>query len=71
MKTAVRFPTTQYMYLENISWDTYERLGSPEGEIGLVQCVVYLGTAPKSNAVYVAEGVAKRASARSRCASAA
>jgi putative ATPase len=43
------------------AWDTYERLGSPEGEIGLVQCVVYLGTAPKSNAVYVAEGVAKRA----------
>jgi putative ATPase len=43
------------------AWDTYERLGSPEGEIGLAQCVVYLGTAPKSNAVYVAEGVAKRA----------
>lgn len=43
------------------AWDTYERLGSPEGEIGLVQCVVYLGTAPKSNALYVAEGVAKRA----------
>ena len=42
------------------AWDTYERLGSPEGEIGLVQCVVYLGTAPKSNALYVAEGVAKR-----------
>jgi putative ATPase len=43
------------------AWDTYERLGSPEGELGLVQCVVYLGTAPKSNALYVAEGVAKRA----------
>ncbi len=43
------------------AWDTYERLGSPEGEIALVQCVVYLGTAPKSNALYVAEGVAKRA----------
>ncbi|MCC7016328.1 MAG: replication-associated recombination protein A [Rhodospirillales bacterium] len=43
------------------AWDTYERLGSPEGEIGLAQCVVYLGTAPKSNAVYVAEGIAKRA----------
>ncbi len=36
------------------AWDTYERLGSPEGELALAQCVVYLGTAPKSNAVYVA-----------------
>ncbi len=43
------------------AWDTYERLGSPEGELGLVQCVVYLGTAPKSNALYVAEAAAKRA----------
>ena len=43
------------------AWDTYERLGSPEGELGLVQCVVYLGTAPKSNAVYVAQGIAARA----------
>ena len=43
------------------AWDVYERLGSPEGELGLMQCVVYLGTAPKSNAVYVAEGTAKRA----------
>jgi len=43
------------------AWDTYERLGSPEGELGLVQCVVFLGTAPKSNAVYVAQGIAARA----------
>jgi putative ATPase len=43
------------------AWDMYERLGSPEGEIALAQCVVYLGTAPKSNALYVAEGMAKRA----------
>jgi putative ATPase len=34
------------------AWDCYERLGSPEGELALAQCVVYLGTAPKSNAVY-------------------
>ena len=33
---------------------TYERLGSPEGELALAQCVVYLSVAPKSNAVYVA-----------------
>ena len=36
------------------AWDAYERLGSPEGELALVQCVLYLGTAPKSNAAYVA-----------------
>lgn len=41
----------------------YEFLGSPEGEIALVQLVVYLSCAPKSNAVYKAEGRAK-ASAR-------
>lgn len=32
--------------------DVYERLGSPEGELTLAQCVVYLAIAPKSNAVY-------------------
>ncbi len=35
-------------------WETYERLGSPEGELALAQVVLYLGTAPKSNAAYVA-----------------
>ena len=34
--------------------ETYERLGSPEGELTLAQAVVYLAVAPKSNAVYVA-----------------
>ena len=34
--------------------EVYERLGSPEGELALAQCVVYLAMAPKSNAVYVA-----------------
>lgn len=43
------------------AWEAYERLGSPEGEIALVQCVVYLGTAPKSNAAYRAEKAAIRA----------
>jgi putative ATPase len=32
--------------------ETYERLGTPEGELALAQCVVYLAIAPKSNAVY-------------------
>jgi putative ATPase len=40
------------------AWDTYERLGSPEGELALAQCVIYLGTAPKSNAAYRAFGSA-------------
>ena len=43
------------------AWDMYERLGSPEGELALAQLVIYLGTAPKSNAAYVAFGAAKRA----------
>ena len=36
------------------SWQTYERLGSPEGELALAQAVLYLALAPKSNATYVA-----------------
>ncbi|OAN53853.1 AAA family ATPase [Paramagnetospirillum marisnigri] len=36
------------------AWDVYERLGSPEGELALAQLVIYLGTAPKSNAAYTA-----------------
>jgi putative ATPase len=36
------------------AWDTYERLGSPEGELTIAQAVVYLAVAPKSNAVYKA-----------------
>ena len=43
--------------------DMYDFLGSPEGEIALVQCVLYLASAPKSNAVYVAHGAAMRAAA--------
>src|SRR5882757_8095000 len=43
--------------------DVFDFLGSPEGEIALAQCVIYLATAPKSNAVYTALGGAKRAAA--------
>jgi len=46
------------------AWATYERLGSPEGELALAQAVLYLALAPKSNAAYVAYKAA-RASARS------
>lgn len=43
------------------AWETYERLGSPEGELALAQALVYMATAPKSNAVYKAFGAAKEA----------
>src|SRR5271155_374851 len=42
------------------AWDTYERLGSPEGELVIAQCVIYLATAPKSNAAYKAFGEAQQ-----------
>jgi putative ATPase len=43
------------------AWELYTRLGSPEGELGIAQLVIYLGSAPKSNAAYKALGAAKRA----------
>ena len=43
------------------SWQTYERLGSPEGELALAQALVYLALAPKSNAVYTAYKAARAA----------
>ena len=42
------------------AWDTYERMGSPEGELGLAELAVYLAATAKSNAVYVAFGSARR-----------
>ncbi|MEM7507047.1 MAG: replication-associated recombination protein A [Pseudomonadota bacterium] len=42
------------------AWATYERLGSPEGELPLAQAVVYLALAPKSNAVYTAYKAARK-----------
>ncbi|NRP12854.1 Replication-associated recombination protein A [Aliiroseovarius sp. xm-m-379] len=43
------------------AWQTYERLGSPEGELALANAAVYLALAPKSNAVYVGIKAARRA----------
>ncbi|NQZ14430.1 MAG: replication-associated recombination protein A [Alphaproteobacteria bacterium] len=37
-----------------LAWQAYERLGSPEGELAIAQSLIYLATAPKSNASYVA-----------------
>lgn len=42
------------------AWEAQERLGSPEGELALAQAVVYLASAPKSNAVYMAYNAAMR-----------
>jgi putative ATPase len=47
-------PRAQRLCLD--AWDTWERLGSPEGELALAQAVVYLAIAAKSNAVYKAYG---------------
>ncbi|NUB44503.1 replication-associated recombination protein A [Fertoebacter nigrum] len=52
-------PQAQGVCLE--SWNTYERLGSPEGELALAEAVVYLALAPKSNAVYTAYKAARAA----------
>ena len=43
------------------AWETYERLGSPEGELAIAQGVIYLATAPKSNAGYMAAKAAMAA----------
>ena len=42
-------------------WDTYTRLGSPEGDLALAQAVVYLASAPKSNALYKSFSAARQA----------
>jgi len=52
-------PQAQVICLQ--SWETYERLGSPEGELALAQALTYLALAPKSNATYVAYKTARKA----------
>lgn len=51
----------QALQMAIAAWDTYERLGSPEGELAIAELVIYLGTAPKSNSAYVAWQEAQRA----------
>jgi len=55
----------QAMPMAVTAWETYERLGSPEGDLALSQLVIYLATAPKSNAAYVAHKAAARAAKES------
>src|SRR5262245_27233214 len=50
----------QALVVCNAAKDAYEFLGSPEGELALAQAVIYVATAPKSNAAYAAYGAAMR-----------
>jgi putative ATPase len=50
----------QALVVANAAKDAYDFLGSPEGELAIAQAVIYVATAPKSNAGYVAYGAAKR-----------
>ena len=51
----------QALVLTRAAAETYEQLGTPEGELALVQVTLYLALAPKSNAAYLAFGAAQRA----------
>jgi putative ATPase len=48
----------QALVICNAAKDAYDFLGSPEGELAIAQAVIYVATAPKSNAAYVAYGAA-------------
>ena len=50
----------QALVICNAAKDAYDFLGSPEGELAIAQAVIYVATAPKSNAAYTAYGAARR-----------
>jgi putative ATPase len=50
----------QALVVANAAKDAYDFLGSPEGELAIAEAVIYVATAPKSNAAYVAFGAAMR-----------
>ena len=50
----------QALVIANAAKDAYDFLGSPEGELAIAQAVIYVATAPKSNAAYVAYGAARQ-----------
>jgi len=50
----------QALVVANAAKDAYDFLGSPEGELAIAQALIYVATAPKSNAAYVAYGAAMR-----------
>src|SRR5947207_13997221 len=49
----------QALVVANAAKDAYDFLGSPEGELAIAEAVVYVATAPKSNAIYKAFGAAQ------------
>jgi putative ATPase len=51
----------QALIIANAAKDAYDFLGSPEGELAIAEAVIYVATAPKSNAAYAAYGAAMRA----------
>jgi putative ATPase len=51
----------QALVVANAAKDAYDFLGSPEGELAIAEAVIYVATAPKSNAAYMAYGAAMRA----------
>ena len=51
----------QALQLAIAAWESYDRLGSPEGELAIAQLIIYLGTAPKSNSAETAWYAAKKA----------
>jgi putative ATPase len=51
----------QALVIANAAKEAYDFLGSPEGELAIAQAVIYIATAPKSNAAYAAFGAAMRA----------
>ena len=59
---ALADPQAQQVCLA--AWQSYERLGSPEGELALANAVIYLALAPKSNAAYVAYKAARKLAAQ-------
>jgi putative ATPase len=50
----------QALVIANAAKDAYDFLGSPEGELAIAEACIYVATAPKSNAAYIAFGEAKR-----------
>jgi putative ATPase len=50
----------QALVIANAAKDAYDFLGSPEGELAIAQAVIYVATAPKSDAAYTAFGAAMR-----------
>src|SRR5690242_9286921 len=50
----------QALVIANAAKEAYDFLGSPEGELAIAQAVIYVATAPKSNAAYTAFGTAMR-----------